>query len=493
MTYFPPPGYRLPAKQNGTAYGSLLPAMIGKSRALLPGPAPVAPGFLRDVSTRVSFPSTVTANALPYNSWSGQVARCPISAIKVVWCNWAADSGETSNSGTLTIRASIEFPVGSGINTQLTFGGTPSIVVASGQEGVTDLVTLPTTIPAMSGSPNLTFNVAAKTISRDSGSWFTDGFGLGQTVAVDGAIASAGANNGAWGAITGINSGTLTFASAAGRVNEAVTAVVGGHYRIKQWQQSSVAIPYSAFGPVISVGFGDIGLQSATDYTMQTTMPVGSAPNVVPARIMGLTTTNNGLCLLEDSRGVGASDVDDDSHNRGQLARSLAARHPLFRMGNAGVQAAFWPSNNTKQLRVAALSPPPAIAIVLGVNDLGAGRTAAQIEGYLTGIAALFPTSQIYVGTIAPKTTSVDGWATLVGQTVTFAEAQKVLLNTWIRALNIGVIPNFAGFLDVANYQESSLNSGFWKVTGGTGAAADCADGLHATSLGYKLVSVSVP
>jgi hypothetical protein len=50
----------------------------------------------------------------------------------------------------------------------------------------------------MTGSPNLTFTPAGgsgATITRSSGSWITDGFGIGSIVTVRGAVASGGYNN----------------------------------------------------------------------------------------------------------------------------------------------------------------------------------------------------------------------------------------------------------------------------------------------------------
>lgn len=95
--------------------------------------------------------------------------------------------------------------------------------------------------PTMTGSPNLTFaNVgSADTITRDTGSWITDGFTVGDTYTGTGAV-NAG-NNITNGAIVGVTATVLTMGSLVTLTNE---GPVGGCTAL-----GSVPMPaYSATG-----------------------------------------------------------------------------------------------------------------------------------------------------------------------------------------------------------------------------------------------------
>jgi len=75
---------------------------------------------------------------------------------------------------------------------------------------------LPTTVvsPAMLNAPALTFSASAHTITRDSGSFLSDGFQVGNTVL----IAGSASNNGTKGPITILTDNVMTFGS--GLTNE---------------------------------------------------------------------------------------------------------------------------------------------------------------------------------------------------------------------------------------------------------------------------------
>lgn len=448
---------------------------------------------LRDASSRVVLPNAVSPNTQAFNNWIMQIAKVPITQIQAVWANWAVSGVETPTGGVMTYTAAVEFPIG-GTITRLTWnGGATSIAVPDGQEGVTDLVTLPTTIPAMSGTPNLTFNAAAKTITRDSGSWIADGFAVGHTVAGEGTVS----NNAAFGPITGLTATVMTVTTGVVNEGPVAGAAVGGLYRLRNWQQNTVGACYqsNSLWPNASVaGYGDTGQQSSTDYTMSAALGVSANTNMWPARIMTMTATDNSVCLVEDSRGTGAGeDPSSAEYNRGQCARPLSPRHAMFRLGQAGIRAENIVASHTRQLRLAALSQPKKVAIVLGINDIGGSRTAVAIEADIVTIASYFPTAAVYIGTIAPYTTSTDSWATTANQTVQATEAVRVAVNTWIRALTTATIANFAGVLEIADAQESARNSGKWKANGSTGQLAYTVDGLHASETGDKAVSITIP
>lgn len=243
----------------------------------------------------------------------------------------------------------------------------------------------------------------------------------------------------------------------------------------------------------------DRNIQSSTDFTLSGSFVDDGGGNVMwPARIMGVSSVANDVCLIEDSRGNGAGETiatQDGCGNCGQTARSLGPHHSVFRLQQGGGTIQGFAAGHVRQSRLAALAPPTNVVIVMGYNDISGNlRTAAQVEADIVTAAATFSsTTHVYVGTIYPHTTSLDSWATTLNQTVFGQEAIRVAVNTWIRALTTAVIPNFAGFLEIANALETAQNSGIYKATGGTGQAAYTIDGVHASTLGDKLVTIAIP
>jgi hypothetical protein len=65
---------------------------------------------------------------------------------------------------------------------------------------------------AMTGTPQLTFSASAETITRNSGSWITDGFNIGETMTITGTTN----NNISGEAITNVSATVLTLGHAAG-------------------------------------------------------------------------------------------------------------------------------------------------------------------------------------------------------------------------------------------------------------------------------------
>jgi hypothetical protein len=123
--------------------------------------------------------------------------------------------------------------------------------------------------------------------------------------------------------------------------------------------------------------------------------------------------------------------------------------------------------------------------IEYGSNDLVLGETAAQVEAINLNLAtnvSRLGVAKVFLTTLAPRTTSTDGWATTAHQATMSFESQRVAYNTWVRA-NCPVDPTtlapvavgtsgallagsfrhpITGIFDTAATVESSLNSGFW-------------------------------
>ncbi len=140
-------------------------------------------------------------------------------------------------------------------------------------------------------------------------------------------------------------------------------------------------------------------------------------------------------------------------------------------------------------------------------NDMGDGRTAAQMEANLLTLWTTRHNAgqRVIQTTITPNTTSTDSWATTGNQTVANAgvEAHRVSLNNWIRAgaPTVGgtaVAPGTSGALlagqvghplygywEIADEVETARNSGIWK-------AGYTTDGLHPSTTGINAAASGV-
>jgi lysophospholipase L1-like esterase len=100
------------------------------------------------------------------------------------------------------------------------------------------------------------------------------------------------------------------------------------------------------------------------------------------------------------------------------------------------------------------------VAIVgYGINDLAAGRTAAQVMADLTRLHTQLANLglRVYQRTVLPRVTGT--YLTTAGQTVSGYEAARVSLNALIRA----VPTPLSGVIDVADVCETARDSGKWK------------------------------
>ena len=121
-----------------------------------------------------------------------------------------------------------------------------------------------------------------------------------------------------------------------------------------------------------------------------------------------------------------------------------------------------------------------------GINDLrasgtGLNQTAAVAFGNLQTIWGYFSDKKIYAQTIAPNSTSTDGWATTVNQTPDANATNIAGYNNILR----GTPSPALGYFEVADVVESARNSGKWKAPNYT------ADGLHELPAGYLTIQNS--
>lgn len=225
------------------------------------------------------------------------------------------------------------------------------------------------------------------------------------------------------------------------------------------------------------VGTGDL-TQSAV--TASATKGFG------PSAIYGTPTkalASPVILTVGDSRVVGYGDALGSADARGWVRRAFDGHLSYLNIGVSGstAQLAQVLGNLRLRLTIADYVNFDAVVIAYGVNDLIGGKTAVEIEGYLTALYGLFTARGIpvYGATVAPVTTSSDNWQTTANQTLAAWNSERVALNAWIR----GTPSPLTGYFELADAVESARDSGKWKVTGVSFGYT--ADGTHESDGGY--------
>lgn len=238
---------------------------------------------------------------------------------------------------------------------------------------------------------------------------------------------------------------------------------------------------YPLGGITDSVQTEGVGAGDLTTSTVTASATRGFGPTmIVGTPVKNLTSPS--LVLIGDSRVVGYGDTRGTADARGWASRALDGNLSYLNIGVSGstTQTALL-GNLRRRMDLVDLCQFDAAVVVYGVNDLLGGKTAAQIEGYLATLYGYLVTRNlpIYGATIAPVTTTTDNWQTTANQTTDASNAQRILLNTWMRTTPSPL----AGYFELADAVESARDSGKWKVTGASFGYT--ADGTHESSGGY--------
>ncbi|MDO7844605.1 SGNH/GDSL hydrolase family protein [Sphingomonas immobilis] len=267
----------------------------------------------------------------------------------------------------------------------------------------------------------------------------------------------------------------------------AVSIPKGALFAIRRYVTNASGIVFSTISDQTDRGFGiDVFGYAASGIADQTL----SGTQVSTAQAAGLCsypaailarTRRPSFGIVGDSRSAGAITTSstasfDASGNVGEIARGLAtAGYAALNGGVYGTQAAQFVASHARQVEI--LRYCPYIVLEHAINDVTAGRTAAQIQADLTAIAGYFPNARIIVSTTPPVTSSTDGWASLANQTTHANNAVRVAVNTWKR----GVPQPFFDCWDVADTVESARNSGLWKPN-------FTLDGTHESDVAYAAI-----
>lgn len=194
--------------------------------------------------------------------------------------------------------------------------------------------------------------------------------------------------------------------------------------------------------------------------------------------------------------------------NVGWVERSLGKTRPYFSMAVQGrqiVNSVFTDAILGSQFSILDNAKPTEIMLALGVNDLMAGRTPAQIISDINAAIAILKNRygsqvKITVPTITPVTNSTDSWATTLNQTFTGSPGGATV--TWSNfndgsgatgrlSLNSQIMAggtNADYTLDVASYCQDSGDSRLWRVDLG----APVGDGIHPKDAIVKAIVTGV-
>ncbi len=250
----------------------------------------------------------------------------------------------------------------------------------------------------------------------------------------------------------------------------AVNIPAGAGFWVRMWENNSGGLVYQTINP-FATGLGDGSRYSATslpDLTLGGTISNSSGAFVADEAVIA-TTQRPSACLYGDSRMIGLNDTFDASGDVGEVARSLGPYMAYINFGNQSDTAAAFISGHANRIALAAYCSHAVIQY--GVNDLYVGgATAVTVASSRQTILSYLTGKRVFETTIPTETTSTDGWATTVNQTVTNStyDTQRKAFNTSVKAGSAGM----TGHFDIEPVVDSNS---IWFAPGYT------TDGIHET------------
>lgn len=261
-----------------------------------------------------------------------------------------------------------------------------------------------------------------------------------------------------------------------------------------------------------------VGATSVTDSTMAASAGTAQAQGWWPLALVG-RTSNKAVAILADSIGEGVNDTADATDAIGSVARAIVADVAYSNLSQSGDRLEIALISSARRLAILPLFQNAVCA--LGVNDIGTGRTLAQIKAdmitrWVEAKALLAGAKRVFQTTISPSTNSTDSFATLANQTAATnfsiaGNGTRELLNDWLRdgapidtsTMTAAAIGASGGsiaragaaahplynYLEFADTVESSRNSGKWKVDGTVFKWTG--DGIHPSTYAYGQIAAS--
>lgn len=377
--------------------------------------------YLGMVATR-GFVAGQQNGALFYgNSRSFHVAADNISALGIVLGNWRNSTEVVVGIGSATYTASVEYPAHTIIG-QIKWSGATSIVLSSGQQILSDIVPLATTIPKgttffiRNFQVNPTGILFNSTAASGSPFWPNAGDALeySSTVIADQTLNAA-----------------YTYVNGAGGGPQYPYAIVG-----RTTKPSVLCI-------------GDSRVQGGGDTPSSGAGAIGELARSID--VSGIAYSNVGAS--GDSYGSFISGTPgQNGQNINRIALGNYASHIFFNYG---------------------------------VNDVIAAASLPTLQANARTAWALFPGKKIMHITIPPRTASSDGWTTLAGQSAVAnfpinGTGVRDSYNAWLLTKPAPL----SNVFDVSSIVTSVGNPDLWNVPvagGGTAVAIQTTDGLHET------------
>lgn len=133
-----------PNSPEGIAAATFTPTQVTALQAVVSG---YGIPYLGVVATRCGVPTMTNGTQKQTMSRSVHYASRSLSELQIAWAGWRADTAlkEPGLGGTMTIRATVEYPVG--VFNRVMFGGSDTGTIPDGDNLISDTLTLSTPIP----------------------------------------------------------------------------------------------------------------------------------------------------------------------------------------------------------------------------------------------------------------------------------------------------------------------------------------------------------
>lgn len=239
------------------------------------------------------------------------------------------------------------------------------------------------------------------------------------------------------------------------------------HFSNQDGRLYSLLYPYQT-GDGIAVG------ATTPNLTMGGSVAQTTGQMYTPVAIIGYTNKPT-VGLLGDSRVAARAEVTGDaSLNFGCLGRSIGPSLAYINI-SATSDRAMWAKVNYTQ-RAKLLPYVSHLICELGIGDLIASQTSAQLVTSLGTFYGLLGGKPIWQTTLQPVTTGAWTLADGSDQTVFANEAQRVVFNNAVRAGIAGT----QGHFDLSAVVELAIDGGKWKAPNYT------SDGTHELKLANR-------
>lgn len=247
-------------------------------------------------------------------------------------------------------------------------------------------------------------------------------------------------------------------------------------------------------GPTALLGAAGEGLFANSDAVDAVTVPGTTGAGWVGPLVIAapLAAGRAVVALLGSSTIAGVGDTaESPTFENGWAARAFANDASVVKIGIPSDTANNWASLTGSYYRRQQIvnSGVTHVLTQLGQNDvLDAGLTVEQIKSRLTtfwnqidGLGL-----PIIACTFTPKTSSSDGWTTVVGQTPHASNANRQEINMWLKTKPHSAIVDV---WDVAAVVEDRTGGGYtgkWRADGGVWVLAGDGLGQHQSQIGHR-------